>query len=789
MKKVFKLFVICSLILCLAVFGIGCKKEQEKEFEIANLDSALLGVYYDLNGQEAQVAQNNVSVNDVKYVVLTNGEKYVARNNEKDLDFTFGNGSITIDTVGTFTKRTLAKVAEDKQAVYADSSNPSATLAVREESITLGGKTYKLFEDENGVYYLNGKQVYLVFTTALTLAAVTVEDKTYVITAAPLPAEEGELTKLLREIVEKVRSNEARNYAFQISGNAKTSQTILTGEKDPNKIDLIGAILGDLEATLTASVNVRDLSLTDLSNTLGELLLAISIKVAGEERSVNVQANVQDGHIYVKEQQDDDLPNLSIEDLPSPDELSGEYLGDDTFDVEELFAQVAALEAQLAELGISYSDIKPLISTIFDLTKNGLKIDITKSKLHTAFLAVKMFIISKESEVAEFAWEMMDEEEKAEYENSFDKYVAYVDKELLSAFAEMDKILEDITINKFKLEVSFDTFETVVDIDFVLPGEDKAEDGEGNETVICTYETSVQVTLEATPVESKEITKVNPDDYIIKLSDMQAFLSDYLPEITYPEFSSDVEFERSVSKYDDEQYLYARFKNLTEEETNNLLQAVCTALDIEVSEYIYETLIDDENVCVVSIYKSSVYGSDGSVEGYNFEISLRVKENNLAVITPVIEEGITVEFELTSDGKVYCDKYLSAQVSWTAEDKVVYVYCDNQLIDICEYNDNYIMPYIPFDTTLEFKLGEEDESYKRISFDSDYNVYLFGPKRGKSGEQLTYKVFAEANYDGSENTFDVYCGETLIASGLKDGDEFTLTVPEEYYCIIAVRKN
>ena len=783
MKKIFKLFVGSLLVICLSFFAIACEKDTSKNKELKPLEMTQeqMGVYYDLNGESLEVKQVYIEYNQKKYDTYTYGDDCVMKYGEAQLTFTISGNSITVQDAGTFTKRTLAKVATEKQGVYADSSNLTSTVAVREASVTLSDKkTYPLFENETGVYFLaNGKENYISFTVTATVASITLDSKTYIITAAPLPVEEGEFTRLVRSIFENAQTEATKDFALALSATASAKQTIVSGAKDPNKIDLIGAFLGDSQLSATANVNVKNFDITDLSKLLAEIKIQLNAKANGEEVQSNVQVNAQDGKVYTK--QDNGNPEeaeYSVEDLPSAADLAGELMEAQTLDFEELFAQLAQIEAKLAEIGVKYSDIKDALSTVFSLNENELKINITKEKAQLALLSVQVIVAANLDKVLEEVWSEMSESDKAQYK-SFTEFKQGYSEEITNAFVEAQSFLTSMTINECKLEINFNTFATLVNIDIVVPGEEKTKDEQGNETVTCTYNTAIKLNLQIAPVESGAITKVNPADYIYSYDKVKAAIGELLPTLVLPNLSDNATFKKNVSEYDGEKYYNYYLNDLTEAEANAVYEAFFTLTNTEPSSYYSETLIDDEFVKSIYLYRNENKDDTGAVVSYSVSVYISVKANTYVKVTPTIGAGITFDSTFFDGTSAWVEKELNGCLSWEDRTKVVYVLVDGVVYDIVDWSGDYFSVYVNANTALEFRLAEPDEDYVSISW-FGYAFALEGPKYAKSGETVTYTL--HVSYGDDTAKANVTCDGETLASNLGEGETFTFTVPEgEYY--------
>ena len=784
MKKILSLFVGSLLVLCLSFFAIACENNNSKNKELKPLEMTQeqMGVYYDLNGESLEVKQAYIEYKEKQYATYTYGDDCVMKDGDVQLTFSISGSSITVQDAGTFTKRTLAKVASEKQGVYADSTNLTSTVAVREGSVTLSDKkTYPLFENETGVYFLaNGKENYISFTVTATVASISLDSKTYIITAAPLPVEEGELTKLVRKILENAQTEATKDFALEATATASAKQTIVSGEKDPEKIDLIGAFLGDTQVSASASINVKNFDLTDLSKLLAEIKIQLNAKANGEDMKVNMQANAQDGKVYLKQDKGNpEETEYTVEDLPSADEIAGELMEAQTFDFEELLGQLAQIEAKLAEIGVKYSDIKTALNAVFTLNENELKINITKEKAQLALLSVQVIVASNLDKVLEEVWAEMSESDKAQYK-SFEAFKQGYSEEITNAFVEAQEFLSSMTINECKLEINFNTFATVVKVDIILPGEEKTTDEAGNETVTCTYNTAIKLNLAINPVESKEITKVNPADYIYSLDKLTADLGAVLPNLTLPTLSNNATFKKSYSNYEDGAYYSYYLNDLTEADVNAVYAAFEAMTNSEHSSYYSETLINDESIMNVYLYKSDNRDETGAVVSYSVSVSISVKENTYVKVTPTIGEGITFTSSYFDGTSAWADGDLMGSLSWEDGSKVAYVLVNGKVYDIVDWSGSYFSVYVNANTTVEFRLGEPDYEYVSISW-YGFEFDLEGPKYAKAGETLTYTLHVV--YGGEDAKANVIFGEEVLASNIGDGETFTFTVPADAYYI------
>ena len=783
MKKILKLFVGSLLIIGLVIIGVGCKKEEERQLDWATMNENQIGVYYNLNEETLEVQTNQVVLKDGRFNIFTDGKEYVVNDSAgKELTLSFDGVNVTLEGYGTYTKRNLAKVAEEKQGVYAEALAPTSTVAVRESTVTLSDKSqHILFENETGVYFLaNGKENYISFTVTATVASISLDSKTYIITAAPLPVEEGELTKLVRKIIENAKTNTEKDFALEASVSASAKQTIVSGAKDPNKIDLIGAFLGDSQLSATASVNVKDFDITDLSKLLAEIKLQLTAKANGEEVKANVQVNAQDGKVFTKEDKGNpDEAEYSVEDLPSADELAQELMNAEAFDYEGLLAQLAQIEAKLAEIGVKYSDIKTALDTVFSLNENELKINITKEKAQLALLSVQVIVAANLDKVLEEVWSEMSESDKAQYQ-SFDAFKQGYSTEITNAFVEAQAFLTSMTINECKLEINFNTFATVVKIDVVIPGEEKTKDEQGNETVTCTYNTAIKLNLQIAPVESGAITKVNPADYIYSYDKVKAAIGELLPTLVLPNLSDNATFKKNVSEYDGEKYYNYYLNDLTEAEANAVYEAFFTLTNTEPSAYYSETLIDDEFVKSIYLYRNENKDDTGAVVSYSVSVYISVKANTYVKVTPTIGAGITFDSTFFDGTSAWVEKELNGSLSWEDRTKVAYVLVDGVVYDIVDWSGDYFSVYVNANTTLEFRLAEPDEDYVSISW-FGYAFELEGPRYAKSGETVTYTL--HVSYGDDTAKANVTCDGETLASNLGEGETFTFTVPEASYYI------
>ena len=779
MKKILKLFVGSLLIIGLVIIGVGCKKERNLEY--ATMTSDQIGVYYNLNEETLEVQSGSLVVKEANFAIFTDGKEFIVKDEkENELKLSFDGKNVTLDGYGTYTKRDLAKVAEEKQGVYAEALTPTSTVIVREGSVTLSDKSvHTLFTDETGIYFLaNNKVNYVAFTSVTALSAISIEGTTYIITGAPIPAEEGEFTKLVRKVIEKLTSQETRDIALEASGSLTAKQEIVEGEKDPNKFDLIGAFLGDTAVSATANVNIKNFKITDLSNLLAEIKLHLTAAIQGENQEVNVQVNVQDGKVLVKQDKGNpERAEYSIEDLPTPDEIAEEIL-EEEFDYEGLLAKLAEIEAKLASIGVKYSNIKVILDNIFALTENELKINITKEKLQTALLSAQLLIATNLDKLLETAWGEMSESAKAEYQ-SYDAFKKKYSDEISNAFIEAQTVLSDITINECKIEINFNTFATVVKVDIVLPGEDKVENEAGEEQVVCKYNTTIKANVQITPVESKAIEKVNPEDYILTYAKVQAGIKEYLPTLVFPELSDKAEFQKRISEYDDSLYNSFELTNLTEAEANAVIAAFFDLAGEEVGTYFSHTIINEETVLNVSAYKGENKDETGAVVSYYVSVAINVSESHYFKFTPTLGEGITIKSTYFDGTSACVEDEFNGSVSFEDSEKVVYVLVNGKVYDIV-HNGDYFNIFVTANTRLEFQLGEYDSDYVSLGW-YGYPYTLEGPAYGKAGETLTYVIRLLGSDDGAK--VNVKLDGEVIAENLSVGESFTYTVPAEAYYI------
>lgn len=787
MKKIISLFIICLLALGL----VACEKggKSGKELEVARLDQDKLGLYYGASDATCEVKESSVVFNDNEFTVYTSGDgNYLIKVEEAQISVKFEGAKVTIGDMGTFTKRVKANVSEANQGVYAEETDVTKTAILRANSIKVDGKEYTLFEDATGVYYVSGdKEVYLTFSTVLTMATVSVNGKTYIITNMPLPAEDGELTKLVKKIIAKFEDKALADFALEASATAEAKQTITKGEKDPSKIDLIGAILGDLKLSANGSVTVKDIDLEDLSKLLAVASAHVEATIAGQTNVINVQANVQDGKVLTKQWGEDvAYTEYECEDLPESvdvDTTALEFIG---LDAEELFAKLAEVEAELAKIGVTFSDVQSLLSKVFSLTEKEIKINITKSDAIAVLAAVKLMANSKLDAALSIAWDELPESQKAAYpnENAFkDEVVTKINEGL----AEAEAFINSLTINKCKIEFNFETLVGLIDIDVVVPGKDTDEAEDGTETVICEYNTAIKLHLELKSVEVKEITKVNPDDYVISYEDVQELVNTYFSSITLPALSDNVNFDIDRYVEDDELSLYIKFDSVTEAETKAIVNAF-NSLSEEIGEdslSAYFEILKLDTITECEIYAYQKYNDKGEPSGeYRLTINIEIYDNDLSVVQTNIGDGISVRFSYENGETVWANDQFSGVVTWNDDSKVVYVKQNNQIMAIVSTSDGAFSFNYADNGVVTFELAEMDNTLISIAVNtSSYYALPIGPAYVHTGDTVTYKLIVHEDWKEEVGVFDLYDVDsvTIIARNLTDGSEFNYTVPNEPY--------
>lgn len=788
MKKIFSLFVISLLALVLVACNGG--GSSTKELKLAHLSQDKQGIYYGKNDQSIEIKESSVVVDNEEMSIWTYDDKsYLVKVNEGDatveVEVKFEGKDVTAGEYGKFTKRTLGTAKEDEQGVYLSLSvtDSGSRVILRQSKLTLpDGKEYLLFEDEQGLYIVkDGVVNYVKLSTVLTVKNLEISGKSYALTSLPVPSEGGELTKLVKSIIENIENAAFEDFAVEATLTASAKQTVLTGKKS-SSFDLIGTLLSDLSISATASANVKDFDLNDTSKLLAEIKLNASLKYSGMENNVRFQYNAQDGKLYGINVEGDGEPEYFIEDIPQITDATGMIEISD-LDLTELFNEVANVEEQLASVGFSYSDIQGLLNNVFALSDKEIKINITKSNAIAALAGAKLLVNTKIDDVLPVVWEEFGEEEKTQY-GSYDAFKATTVEGINAALTEAEQFVNALTINSFKLEMNFETFATLIDIDLVIPGEESSENEDGEKEVTCTYNTAIKVNLTINKVESKEIQKVNPADYVIDYSEISAFVKEYLPDVTLPKITSDAEYKKNVHVGEEMTTVNITFSKVSEAEANALREAFLG----DESEYssVYE--IDDDFIKEYFFSSNRMLDANGNLLGYNCYISIEISENDLPVITTRADDGITLSFQCEANGKVYAKNgVISGTVEWEDEDKVVYVLVNDEIMDIITYSGDSLSVIVDADTTLVFELDEYDPDLITVNIMcSHYAVSVSGPQYVKIGETATYTVSIEEDPNVEIDQLYLYSyndGITLIQSGLVDGSTFEVTPQEDDYYI------
>lgn len=786
MKKFFNLVIICLLALVLVACGDSGSKDK---LEVAHLSEDKLGVYYDASNATVEVKESAVVVKGQEITLYTDKDSnYVIKygDTEAQLSVKFEGKKVTVGDFGTFALRKLGTVAEANQGVYANPTNPTThttTIVVREATITLeNGLNYTIFADENGLYYvINGVENYITFGQLLNNETVSIGQKTFVKTGDNLPAEDGELTQLVKKVIENLKNTQMADFAYALNGSVEGKQTIVSGERK-NSFDLISMFLGDLKGTITGSLVAKNLDLTDLTKLLAEAKVQVDLKIAGENQKANVQVNVQDGKVFVKQDNAvEDSDTYEVSELPASvnvDELLTEEI-----DLSSILSTVANLEAELAKAGVTYSDIKELLSKVFVFNEDGIKINIIKTDLYAVLAGVKLLLNTKLSLGLDVVWNEMTEEEKAEYNNSVETFKTQYKAEVDKAILEAEAALENLTIRACKLEINFKTFNVLIDIDITLRGEDTVketgEDGEETEKVVCVYDTALKLNVSLSSAEVTDITKVNPADYVIDASTITGLISKYIGNVTLPNLSENATFSKNVDLEEDGIEFELEINHLTQEEQQAVLNAINALNNGEEYNYSVQYVkYTDEQISELYAYGYQNYNETGEVTDYRVEISIEIEANDLFKITPVVGEGLTVTFDKTSGDKVWASGYEQITLDWEDDEKVVYITVDNNLVGIVEsWYKNTSLSFTS-DANVQFTLGNPDEDYIPFGYSTNFNATYVGPRYAKAGDTVTAKLVMEEDWEGNVYNADIYDNEyQLIKANVASGEEFQFTLP------------
>ena len=790
MRKIFSIFIICLLAFSLFACNAG---GNSKQLEVATLSENLLGKYYDDKDTEIEIKVSSLVFQNQEMTIYSKDKDYIVKygENEEELTLQFANDQLTVVSKGVFTKRTAANISSDQQGIYADSLQMNSGIVVRGDSITLeNGKQYKLYTDGNQVYYVvDGQKVVLTFLSAIGMGTLTMNDNTYFLTSHQLPAEDGEFTKLLRSILNKLTSTTVKDYAYSLSAQGKLEETILSGEKKYKSI-----IPSSFEGSGQATIYVKNIDINNLNGILAEIKGDGQVKMDEEQYEAHVQVNIQDGKVFTKYNLgDEDNTQYEIEDLVEAGEEFTDYDVTQILQyLEPALQEVATYEAQLASYGITYSDLKNILGNAFSLTENGLSINITKANLLLAVESAKMFINSKMDLILENAWNEMSDYQKSQYA-SFDAFKQDSMGEYSAVMDEASQYLDDLKITACVIDVNFNTFAVNVNLDIEL----KQRETDENDQVTCEYKTHVVVKFENKPVDMKNITKVDPNDYIVNYDDVKALLNKYIPNVQYPTLSNQVEFERKLYNYsnDDEISGTIEFSKVTEAEALALVNAFAALKGESVEDPLYgytAMFANDEEIKTLEVHCYSSYDDKGNVVAKTVVVYFSIYENDFPEITSVIPAGVTVEYDFHEGNKVWAiDGGVNGSVTWTDPDKWVYILIDGQVYDILDYNEgSYFSISVTESTNIIYQLGDVDYDYQSISVYGSYAATVIGPHYAKVGDTLTFTVSIDDYY--ADNTVDIKFDNEVIASGLKDGDTFQFEVPENAFYIyleVSINRN
>ena len=497
MKKIF--------ILCLTfILTFGLVACSGKVID-AQIPEEKIGTYYDENGQVAVVSASTFTYKDITHQLKTNGKEYfIFYPEEKNKNLlSFANENITIENFGTFTKRTLAKLDGKFVGNYFD--DELVNVSLDENALTLLDTKHNLFEDSDGIYYLSsGQKQYISFNDVIDMHTIIIGEKTYVKEGYEVTGD-GELTKLIKTLYEKGQNFKIDNLALEVSFEASAKETVLTGEKTyKGKID---SLLANSGIVLEGNLAAKSLDVTDIAKLEALILSHMELNLADENKEYNAHINISENKLVIKtdEGSEETIQEFS-KDIPTLDDLKRlilNYLlelneidnfGDVNFDSEDVIDKVAQLETLAMKYGVKFSDVSQMFSKTFAINEQGLMINLTKSDLTLMYAVLKALINSKFDEFTSNIWVKMDDEAKEEYENDESTFKSKYRSKINGVLNKIEDILYDITITSFKVEVSFETLETLVDIDITIPGKDISE-VDGNKEVTCTYNKNFKIKL------------------------------------------------------------------------------------------------------------------------------------------------------------------------------------------------------------------------------------------------------------------------------------------------------
>ena len=542
---------------------------------VTNLDASYQGVYM-LNGKGLEADSSSIVFDGVNYKLYRLENKLVVlvglKQEIKEVKFNASN--VVFADFGTFTKARASVQPADVQGVYTFFLLHNKDVVLRDTTITIDGeKYYLLLNDSNETYFVkDGQNVSVTVNTEGESPILIVGTEPYEFKSDELPADldKSELVSIIREIMNTINSTEsAPNLSHKLTFSAGitakdtwSSDSTKYSVTKPDPKNFLSSLYGfTLNGEFTA--RLKDFTIANMNNALGEFKGGLSYTMGGNTTNLNLQANLQDGKLYLKKDDGfEDTAEFMVKDLPSfgntdngsslMESIDQVFLGGDMLDgMEEMMETAAEVEQDVKESGISLDVFESLFDDIVTITDEKVQINVNSTKLNALLAKIKGLVETTVKPALSNVYETLKDEELSEYEN-YQDFETKTLKEINDKLNEAEEELKNLTITNFNIEINLKTYEGNFNIDLTLAQEkyEKAQTEGAEDTLVLKYTENFKLDVSFVKIQETTIAKVNPSDYVNDYASIKGLISKYLPGINLPDFDyqDELKIEKRVTK-------------------------------------------------------------------------------------------------------------------------------------------------------------------------------------------------------------------------------------------------